>query len=172
MTGRSLRLDQVIGLGLPREMSQLEIEHHCDMLAKSGSEHGQQRAFFAWLAFNKARFPLQHLAFAIPNGGLRDKITAAKLKAEGVKAGVLDIFYPSPIGEWRVNPGLQEIPEYHGLFIEMKTDDGRVSEDQADWIAALLQEGYAVAVCWSWRAAAQAFTDYNQGRPVLATYRG
>lgn len=128
-----------------------QIEQHCDMLAKSGSEHGHQRAFFAWLAMNKDRFPNAHLAFAIPNGGLRDKITAAKLKAEGVKAGVCDIFYPVPI-------------VYHGLFIEMKAADGKVSKEQKAIIEAFRNKGYAVTVCWSWRAAVQAFEDYESAK--------
>jgi len=45
--------------------------------------------------------------------------TAQKLKKEGVKRGIPDIFLPCARGG------------SHGLFIEMKARDGKVSEEQA-----------------------------------------
>lgn len=50
------------------------------------SEHDQQVAVVEWYDLNG--IPV----FAIPNGGIRHKRTAAMLKAEGVKAGVPDLF--------------------------------------------------------------------------------
>ena len=38
------------------------------------------------------------MAFAIPNGGMRSKATAARLRVEGVQAGVPDICVPGPSG--------------------------------------------------------------------------
>lgn len=70
--------------------------------------------------------------FAIPNGGLRSKRTAAMLKAEGVKAGVPDLFVPVPV------------EGYAGLFIEMKDVDGRPPrKSQMEWLDLLNSEGYA-----------------------------
>ena len=54
-------------------------------IAKSGTEHAIQSAFFAWCALNQTKYPMLKWFHAIPNGGLRDKVTAGKLKAEGVK---------------------------------------------------------------------------------------
>ena len=81
-----------------------------ESLAKAGSEHAEQTALFCWAALPEVRaeYPVLELMFAIPNGGERNKIVAGNLKAEGVKAGVLDIFLPVPSKGW------------HGLFIEMK----------------------------------------------------
>lgn len=146
-----------------------QIEQHCDMLAKSGSEHGHQRAFFAWLAMNKDRFPNAHLAFAIPNGGLRDKITAAKLKAEGVKSGVPDIFYPVPNNDWDIHPEMRLMP-YHGLFIEMKAGNGKLSKEQSEFLLEVQSLDFAACICWSWRAAAKAFEDYATGKIVKDNY--
>lgn len=54
--------------------------------------------------------------FAIPNGGRRDAVTGAKLKAEGVTAGVADMIILLPIG--------------NVLFVEVKTAKGRQSPAQ------------------------------------------
>ena len=54
--------------------------------------------------------------FAIPNGGRRDAVTGAKLKAEGVTAGVADMIILLPIG--------------NVLFVEVKTAKGRQSPEQ------------------------------------------
>lgn len=77
-------------------------------------EHQLQCACVRW--FNYEHQDLRGLLFAIPNGGKRDERTAAKLKAEGVVAGVADLMLAVP-----KNKG--EYTQYHGLFIEMKTDD-------------------------------------------------
>ena len=69
--------------------------------------------------------------FAIPNGGHRGKLTATKLKNEGVSKGVPDLFIP----EWR-------------LWIEMKrVKGGRLSPEQKDWIEYLNGCGYTAMVC-------------------------
>lgn len=74
--------------------------------------------------------------FHIPNGGKRGKVEAIRFKAEGVKAGVPDICLPVPRGEW------------HGLYIELKRrEGGRVSQDQVDWMEALMRQGYYTAIC-------------------------
>lgn len=84
----------------------------------------------------RLKYPCKRI-FAIPNGGQRHVVVAAKLKAEGVVAGVPDLFIPEPAGQ------------YHGLFIEMKSTKGRTTPAQEDWLAYLAGNGYAVAVCRS-----------------------
>lgn len=78
----------------------------------------------------------ERLLFAIPNGGERNIIVAARMKAEGVRAGVPDMFlaYPTPFA--------------HGLFIELKkTKGGRVSDAQKSFISELTEQGYRATVC-------------------------
>lgn len=95
---------------------------------------------------------------AIPNGGLRDKITAGKLKAEGVKRGIPDVFLPVP---------LRSATAFHcGLYVEMKRPKsagkakGSTSEVQDEAIGYLRHIGYAVSVCFDWIAAAKELQSY------------
>ena len=86
------------------------------------SEHYEQREFVSW--FRKT-YPDVRI-FAIPNGGWRSRITAAKLKAEGASPGVPDLFIPA----WLV-------------WIEMKRSKGGVlSDKQKDWKKYLLSIGH------------------------------
>lgn len=75
--------------------------------------------------------------FAIPNGGFRTKTTAGKLKAEGVKPGVWDLMLPlARMGR-------------HGLWVEMKSPDGRPTSEQLHWGDKMDKAGYGLAVCYS-----------------------
>ena len=68
--------------------------------------------------------------FAIPNGGHRAMSVAKTLKAEGVRAGVPDLFVP----EWQ-------------LWIEMKRQTmGSVSAEQKDWHRYLINIGHHVII--------------------------
>ena len=90
------------------------------------SEHLEQREFVSW--FRKT-FPDVRI-FAIPNGGYRSLAAAARLKAEGVSAGVPDLFIPA----WSV-------------WIEMKRAKGGVlSQKQKDWREYLTGCGHIVIV--------------------------
>ncbi|MHB0967410.1 MAG: VRR-NUC domain-containing protein [Bellilinea sp.] len=97
----------------------------------SASEHDEQVALFEWASYH----PELRFMFAIPNGGARHPAVAVKLKAEGVKRGVPDIFLPLARGG------------YYGLFIELKTETGRPTREQREWIRALLEENYLAIVC-------------------------
>lgn len=114
------------------------------------SEHDIQSAYFDWARLHY----VARRAFAIPNGGHRSKAAAGKLKAEGVRAGVLDIFLPVPRGA------------YHGLWIEMKSADGRVTPDQRSEIDALVRDGYAVAVCRETLTAINVTLAYLAGQRI------
>jgi len=58
------------------------------------SEHDLQKAIFKWARIYEAKYPDLRWMYAVPNGGHRNKATAARLKAEGVKRGVADIHLP------------------------------------------------------------------------------
>nr|WP_228347524.1 VRR-NUC domain-containing protein [Flagellatimonas centrodinii] len=117
------------------------------------TEHDEQAALVQWAALQAPSMPGLSMLFAIPNGGHRNKATAGRLRAEGVRAGVPDLMLPVPRGP------------LHGLFIEMKRRKGGcVSEAQATWLASLDAEGYAVAVCRGWDEAREALLRYLGGR--------
>lgn len=64
--------------------------------------------------------------FAVPNGGVRSKIEAAIMKATGTVAGVPDTIW--------IKDG-----QVYGL--ELKADDGRVTESQLATQAAMVAAG-------------------------------
>ncbi len=70
------------------------------------------------------------------------------MKAEGVKAGVPDIF----ISVARRG--------YHGMYVEMKVGSNRPTKDQVAWLEALALEGYMVDVSFSWTEAAHKIIRY------------
>lgn len=118
------------------------------MILKTQSEHQIQVNLMKWCELMRHTYPELSLMFAIPNGGLRNKIVASKLKAEGARAGVPDLFLPSPKGE------------YHGLFIEMKSLKGVTRPNQREWLAKLGKQGYACVVCKGYDAAVEAIEEY------------
>lgn len=92
--------------------------------------------------------PELEMLYAVPNGGRRDKIEAAHLKLQGVKAGVPDLCLAVPKGK------------YHGLYIELKVGRNKTSEYQDRWLHNLSKKGYAVKVCYGCVSAKQAIEKY------------
>lgn len=117
-------------------------------IARVETEHAQQVAVFAWAALQFGKWPELRMMFAIPNGGERNKIVAANLKAEGVRPHVPDIFLPVPRGAW------------HGLFIEMKKVKGRVDPGQLEYIEKLRNQGFGACVCVGFEQARQTLEAY------------
>lgn len=104
------------------------------------TEHQEQVIFVQW--FKRKYSPVR--IFAIPNGGYRSRVTAARLKAEGVMRGVPDLYIP----EWN-------------LWIEMKRiKGGRLSPEQRDWKRYLEQCGNTVFVALGAEHAMQLVDDF------------
>lgn len=122
------------------------------------SEFGEQSAFFEYLERLATRHPEFAYAFHIPNGEMRDKATAGRLKAAGVRAGVPDVFVP-----------VVRKP-YSGLFIEFKYGNNTLSKEQKAFQTFLLQQGYLVMVCYSSEEAIDAVERYL-GVPIHARTR-
>jgi len=96
-------------------------------------------------------FDLVHpnkMLFAIPNGGKRGKREAGILKAEGVRAGVADLFL------------MQGNGYANGLFIEMKTDTGKQSEAQKAFEQLCFVQNYKYFICRSFDDFQKVITDY------------
>lgn len=138
-----------------------------DQLAKPGTEHSHQSAFFCWAAqelFNCNDRSELALMFAIPNGGERNPAVASKLKAEGVKSGVPDIFLPVKGRYLQVTGQTEQV--FHGLFIEMKKPEyrtrknGGLSDPQLMFFPLLFDQGFQVVVCYTWQEAVKAVCSY------------
>lgn len=116
---------------------------------KHPSEHIEQVRVVTW--FDRCQPTLRGRLMAIPNGGQRNLTVATKLKAEGVRAGVPDLFLPVPVGG------------SNGLWIEMKAAGGRVSEKQKDWLDYLDSVGYTCKVCFGSAEAIETIEKYLAG---------
>ena len=115
------------------------------------SEQKEQNAVVSWAATRALPDVYRdsvvgRYLFAIPNGGRRNAREAARLRNQGVKAGVSDMFFAfSRHG-------------YRGVWIEMKVQAGAfggdgdrrrsVSPEQRDWILLMRGQGFAAAACW------------------------
>ena len=119
-------------------------------LTKKPTEHQEQVWFFQKVDKESLKIPELSLLYAIPNGGLRNKIVAMKLKMEGVTSGMPDTHFPiARLG-------------YHSLYIEMKRlkPRGTTSKEQKVWHKALAKEGHLVYVCWGGEAAWTVLNNY------------
>lgn len=114
-------------------------------------EDDEQAALFEWAEWNVSRYPVLAFLHHIPNGGKRDKREAARLKRQGVKSGVPDVFLPCPNSK------------YAGLYIEMKTETGRPTENQKKWNEFLNSAGYKAVICRSFEQARETIVEYLEG---------
>lgn len=116
-----------------------EHTHHKD------PEHQLQVRCVRWFRLTYTN----HTILAIPNGGRRDKVTGAKLKAEGVVAGTPDLLIP------------ESRHGYNCLWIEMKDGKkGVLSQAQKDMHAVLTDHGNLVKVVRSFDEFDQVCHDY------------
>lgn len=131
-----------------------------DQIAKPDTEAAHQMALFCWAALNLERYPELKFMHHIPNGGSRGDtersraIEGGKLKAQGVKPGVPDVFLP--VGRHGCK----------GLYIEMKkpaqqsSKNGGLSDAQIEFGIFARAQGYGWMPAYSWQEAAQAIEKY------------
>ncbi len=123
------------------------------------SEHDEQSSFFtrARLQFRGRGDFYERLLFSVPNGmwagGSNPYALVAKFKAEGMGAGVSDILYLQPRGE------------YAYLAIEMKAADkrtskGAVSDEQMEFLEEVNAAGGMGEVCYGADEAMEIFERY------------
>ena len=85
---------------------------------------------------NYIRMQYPKARFCASLGGIRTSISQArKAKKTGYWAGFPDLQITEPN---RL---------YHGLFIEIKTQTGRATKSQKEWIKALNDRGYKAVIC-------------------------
>lgn len=113
-------------------------------------EHQEAKRFMRWVGYHKHLYPKLESIYHIPNGGQRHRAVAAKLKAEGTKAGMPDYHLPVSMNG------------KHGLWIELKAEGGRPTASQKEVHEDLKALGHDVRVCVGWQACADAVMDYYQ----------
>lgn len=86
---------------------------------RNKEEERLQVSCVSWFDYQYPQY--RQLLFAVPNGGSRNKIEAANLKKQGVRAGVSDmiLLYPSNHFEF--------------ICIEFKSSKGKQSESQKEF---------------------------------------
>lgn len=117
-------------------------------MLKDMSEHQHQVCLMNWAKLMERQHPELKWLHAIPNGGQRNVIVATKLKAEGVKKGISDLFLPV------ARRG------FHGMYIEMKRLKGNPTAHQSEFISFALKQGYHAGVYNGWEAAKQGIEHY------------
>ncbi len=121
-----------------------------EQMAQSGSESAHQKALFVWA--QQYAIPELKWLFAVPNGGARDKITGARLRAEGVKPGLPDIGLMVARGNYQM------------LWIELKKPNvGKLSVAQSEWLSQASKCGHYSAVCYGWENARDVILRYLNG---------
>jgi len=145
------------------------------------SEAANQRALFMWsnmayrfglmAANNKSSYTLPNHAandclihndrvlqlkwlHAIHNQGHGDAIRGANAKAEGVKAGVFDMFLPVPARLSVYNSC------YNGLYLELKVGKNKMSSIQTEFADDMTSAGYACECAWGWLNARDKILKY------------
>ena len=104
---------------------------------KREAEGEEQAQLITWF---RAQYPeLGALLIHIPNGGSRKNAYEGwRLKQQGVRAGVSDLFLPVARGG------------FFGLWLEFKAtppEDALVSEAQESWLAQMRAQGYRAEIC-------------------------
>ena len=96
----------------------------------------------------------------IPNGGQRNAIVGAKLKAQGTVAGYPDIMvhHRSDMFDLDVTDAFGQF--YCGLAIELKVWPNKPSAEQEKIHELLMRSGWRVAVCYSLDAVIEITKNY------------
>ncbi|MCM1221284.1 MAG: VRR-NUC domain-containing protein [Lachnospiraceae bacterium] len=93
-------------------------------------EHNIQVACITWFRY---QFP-SLLIYAVPNGGQRNAVVAAKLKAEGAMSGVADLVI---------------VAKNRHIYVEMKAPKGTQSPKQVEFEKHVKALGHTYYVCHS-----------------------
>ena len=129
------------------------------------TEEEEQKTVISWCKIQESRWPELRWIHHIPNGGKRSKAEAVGFQAMGVLSGVPDLFLPVPRA-W-----------FHGLYLEMKALDGKVSKEQDEFLTAAGKQGYCCCACWGADAAIWLIERYMTGKdypymPGQVVYEG
>ncbi len=112
------------------------------------NEHYEQVRVIQWARFMEQEYPCLRWLHSVPNGGYRNQSVAKYMKAEGVKAGVSDLFLPV------------SRCKFSGIYIEMKVAPNRLTRNQQHFLSFAIDNGFAGVVCYSADSAIETLEKY------------
>jgi len=117
---------------------------HCIIL----NEHDMQSEFFYRIRILEKEEPILKLLHAVPNQAAWKN--AKKYTAEGMRKGWPDCAFPvkSACGS------------FHSLYIEFKTDKGRLTDEQVEYLNLLTESGAMCVVCRDAEIAVELVMEY------------
>lgn len=125
---------------------------------KGDDERAEQTRLFVWASSVRSQYPQLKWLHAIPNANSHKQV------AEGVRAGVADVFLPWP--RWApISAGLSQL-RFHGLYIElkiikrMKEKNGGLSKEQMEFGEYAINVRYQWFCCYGWEAARDRILEY------------
>ena len=115
-----------------------------------------------WARSVECDYPELRWLHAIPNGGKRHPATASRLKREGVRRGIPDLFLPTPVyyGVLKTRSIVLPVDCSHGLYIEIKTRKGRLTAEQQQFFEDASANGYVCRLARSLSEFKQIVTEY------------
>jgi hypothetical protein len=120
----------------------ISAEEAREELGQSMSEDELHKGCVKWADAQAAAVPELEALFHPPNGGARSAAAGARMKEMGARAGIPDICLPI------VRPVIwmngDHVPA-GALWIELKSQDGRLRDNQCEWRARLLKHQH----CWT-----------------------
>lgn len=109
-------------------------------------ETDEQQALIKWAQYHPI---CSKYLIANPLGGYRLPREAARLKREGSKKGVSDLFLAYPSNGC------------HGLWIEMKRKGKfRITPEQSEWLELMIGVGYSARIAIGWEDAVRIIKEY------------
>jgi hypothetical protein len=110
-----------------------------------------QTTLIAWC---RAQHDGRRLAIHVPNEAKRSVVMGARLKREGMRKGVADIFIPMAVAGW------------HGYWLELKAHGKKPTTEQFQFLADMDAQGYATGWTDDLDAAMAMVTAYATGRLI------
>ena len=112
------------------------------------STHQAQVIEWSKWAYKTGKYPMLNMLHCSLNGVKLSATQARIAKAQGMLSGVPDLLLP------------MKKNGHHGLYIEMKSEKGRLTENQQWFLSNAESLGYKTAVCYSAKEAIDAIESY------------
>lgn len=128
-------------------------------------------ALIKWAHLQEPAMPELGMLIYIANDAKRSRFERSMVKRMGLRKGVWDYFLALPRTRHNPDTRITAAQVVHGLWIEMKSPDDRLSTEQEFWGEKVRREGYGTFVARSWVSASEVLTRYikqqEEGRICL-----